>query len=48
MLIILQGALPGCIPELIHDLVSIEQQVPFPTRRESAFPRVIRKGTGSI
>ncbi len=42
MLITLQGASPGRIPELMRDLASMGQLVKLPTRRERAFPRVVK------
>ena len=41
MLMTLQGASPGRIPELMRDLASMGQLVKLPTRRERAFPRVL-------
>lgn len=38
MLMTLQGASPGRIPELMRDLASMGQLVKLPTRRERAFP----------
>ncbi|EFR17820.1 putative transposase [Escherichia coli DEC2B] len=43
MLMTLQGAAPGRIPELMHDLASMGQPVKLPTRRERAFPRVVKE-----
>ncbi|WLD50230.1 IS4 family transposase [Escherichia coli] len=43
MLITLQGASPGRIPELMRDLASMGQLVKLPTRRERAFPRVVKE-----
>ncbi|OCD02236.1 transposase, partial [Shigella sonnei] len=39
----LQGASPGRIPELMRDLASMGQLVKLPTRRERAFPRVVKE-----
>ncbi|HAJ4996500.1 TPA: IS4 family transposase, partial [Escherichia coli] len=36
-------ASPGRIPELMRDLASMGQLVKLPTRRERAFPRVIKE-----
>ena len=43
MLMTLQGASPGRIPELMRDLASMGQLVKLPTRRERAFPRVVKE-----
>ncbi|MCG2981822.1 IS4 family transposase, partial [Escherichia coli] len=43
MLMTLQGASPGRIPELMRDLASMGQLVKLPTRRETAFPRVVKE-----
>ncbi|WP_024525089.1 IS4 family transposase, partial [Edwardsiella hoshinae] len=43
MLMTLQGASPGRIPELMHDLASMGHLVKLPTRRERAFPRVVKE-----
>jgi putative transposase len=43
MLMTLQGASPGRIPELMRDLESMGQLVKLPTRRERAFPRVVKE-----
>ncbi|MCK6956738.1 transposase, partial [Enterobacter bugandensis] len=43
MLMTLQGASPGRIPELMRDLESMAQLVKLPTRRERAFPRVVKE-----
>lgn len=42
MLMTLQGASPGRIPELMRDLESMGQMVRLPVRRERAFPRVVK------
>ncbi len=47
MLMTLQGASPGRIPELMSDLASMGQLVKLPTRRGRAFPRVVRRGPGN-
>lgn len=43
MLMTLQGASPGRIPELLRNLESMGQMVKLPTRRERAFPRVVKE-----
>ncbi|SQI41026.1 Insertion element 4 transposase N-terminal [Leminorella richardii] len=43
MLMTLQGASPGRIPELMRDLESMGQLVRLPVRRERAFPRVVKE-----
>ncbi|HCL5072862.1 TPA: IS4 family transposase, partial [Salmonella enterica] len=43
MLMTLQGASPGRIPELMRGLESMGQMVKLPGRRESAFPRVVKE-----
>lgn len=43
MLMTLQGASPGRIPELMRDLESLGQMVKLPIRRERAFPRVVKE-----
>lgn len=43
MLMTLQGASPGRIPELMRDLASMAQMVKLPARRERAFPRVVKE-----
>ncbi|QNC64204.1 IS4 family transposase [Shigella boydii] len=43
MLMTLQGVSPGRIPELMRDLASMGQLVKLPTRRERAFPRVVKE-----
>ncbi|WCG82613.1 IS4 family transposase [Pectobacterium sp. A5351] len=43
MLMTLQGASPGRIPELLRDLESMGQMVKLPIRRERAFPRVVKE-----
>ncbi|EIQ60842.1 putative transposase, partial [Shigella dysenteriae 225-75] len=43
MLMTLQGASPGRIPELMRDLASMGQLVKLPTRRGRAFPRVVKE-----
>ena len=43
MLMTLQGASPGRIPELMRDLASMGQLVKLPTIRERAFPRVVKE-----
>lgn len=43
MLMTLQGASPGRIPELMRDLESMGQMVKLPVRRERAFPRVVKE-----
>ncbi|ASL95997.1 transposase (plasmid) [Serratia marcescens] len=43
MLMTLQGASPGRIPELMSDLESLGQLVKLPTRRKRAFPRVVKE-----
>ncbi len=43
MLMTLQGASPGRIPELMRDLESLAQLVKLPGRRERAFPRVVKE-----
>ncbi|PKX81392.1 transposase [Pectobacterium peruviense] len=43
MLMSLQGASPGRIPELMRDLESLGQLVKLPMRRERAFPRVVKE-----
>ncbi|GBO51445.1 hypothetical protein MFFDBJGM_04491 [Pectobacterium versatile] len=43
MLMTLQGASPGRIPELLRDLESLAQLVKLPARRERAFPRVVKE-----
>ena len=43
ILMTLQGASPGRIPELMRDLASMGQLVKLPTRRERAFPRVVKE-----
>lgn len=43
MLMTLQGASPGRIPELMRDLASMGQLVKLPIRRERAFPRVVKE-----
>ena len=43
MLMTLQGASPGRIPELMGDLESMAQIVKLPTRRKRAFPRVVKE-----
>ncbi|MEE7387648.1 IS4 family transposase, partial [Escherichia coli O21:H21] len=43
MLMTLQGASPGRIPELMRDLASMGQPVKLPTRRERVFPRVVKE-----
>lgn len=43
MLMTLQGASPGRIPELMRDLESVGQLVKLPTRGERAFPRVLKE-----
>lgn len=43
MLMTLQGASPGRIPELIRDLESMGRLAKLPTRRERAFPRVVKE-----
>lgn len=47
MLMTLQGASPGRIPELMRDLASMGQLVKLPTRRETAFPRVVKERPGN-
>ncbi len=39
----LMRASPGRIPELMRDLASMGQLVKLPTRRERAFPRVVKE-----
>jgi putative transposase len=43
MLMTLQGASPGRIPELMRDLESQGQMVKLPPGRERAFPRVVKE-----
>lgn len=43
MLMTLQGASPGRIPELMRDIESMAQMVKLPTRRERAFARVLKE-----
>lgn len=43
MLMTLQGASPGRIPELLRNLESMAQMVKLPIRRERAFPRVVKE-----
>lgn len=43
MLMTLQGASPGRIPELMWNVESMAQMVKLPTRRERAFPRVVKE-----
>ncbi|MCT4716346.1 IS4 family transposase, partial [Enterobacteriaceae bacterium H18W14] len=43
MLMTLQGASPGRIPELMRDMESMAQLVKLPIRRERAFPRVVKE-----
>ncbi|HDL8490762.1 TPA: transposase domain-containing protein [Yersinia enterocolitica] len=43
MLMTLQGASPGRIPELMRDMESMAQMVKLPIRRERAFPRVVKE-----
>ncbi|HEE0120788.1 TPA: IS4 family transposase, partial [Citrobacter gillenii] len=43
MLMTLQGASPGRIPELMRDLESMGQLAKLPIRRERAFPRVVKE-----
>ncbi|KFX09341.1 transposase, partial [Pectobacterium parvum] len=43
MLMTLQGASPGRIPELLRDLESMGQMVKLPIRRERTFPRVVKE-----
>ena len=43
MLMTLQGASPGRIPELMRDLESMGQLVKLPIRRERVFPRVVKE-----
>ena len=43
MVMTLQGASPGRIPELMRDLASMGQLVKLPTRRETALPRVVKE-----
>jgi putative transposase len=43
MLMTLQGASPGRIPELMQDMESMAQMVKLPMRRERAFPRVVKE-----
>ncbi|HGX7306293.1 TPA: IS4 family transposase, partial [Shigella flexneri] len=43
ILMTLQGASPGRIPELMRDLASMGQLVKLPTRRGRAFPRVVKE-----
>jgi hypothetical protein len=43
MLVTLQGASPGCIPDLMRDLESMGQLVKLATRRERAFPKVVKE-----
>ncbi|HAM3927567.1 TPA: IS4 family transposase [Escherichia coli] len=47
MLMTLQGASPGRIPELMRDLASMGQLVKLQTRRERAFPRVVKERPGN-
>lgn len=42
-LMTLQGASPGGIPELLHNLEAIGQLVKLPLSRERAFPRVVKE-----
>lgn len=43
MLMTLQGASPGRIPELMRGLESMGQMVKLPGRRERSFPRVVKE-----
>lgn len=43
MLMTLQGASPGRIPELMRDMESMAQLVKLPGRRERAYPRVVKE-----
>ena len=43
MLMTLQGASPGRIPELMRDIESMAQMVKLQTRRERAFPRGVKE-----
>ncbi len=43
MLMTLQGASPGRIPELLRNLEGMALMVKLPTRRERAFPRVVKE-----
>ena len=43
MVMTLQGASPGRIPELVRDLESMAQLVKLPIRRERSFPRVVKE-----
>lgn len=45
MVMTLQDASPGRIPELMRDLASMGQLVKLPTRRERVFPRVVKEGS---
>lgn len=43
MVMTLQGASPGRIPELMRDLESLGQMLKLSTRRERVFPRVVKE-----